>query len=60
MVDTHRHTYLFLVDGNPVCGCEPLVSLDVIDPVLEVSVTFCEIHLKKTPMHFPNFFLTAE
>lgn len=38
---THRHTYLFLVDGNPVGGCEPFVSLDVVDPVLEVPKTFC-------------------
>lgn len=47
--DTQTDIHLLLVDGDPVGGCKPLVSLDVVDPVLEISVTFCEIHLKITP-----------
>ena len=32
--------YLFLVDGDPVGGCVPLVVLDVVDAVLQVAVAF--------------------
>lgn len=41
----HTHTYLLLIDGDPVGGGKPLVSLDVIDSVLEVPVAFREVHL---------------
>lgn len=50
----HTHSYLFLVDGNPVSSCEPLVSLYVVDPVLEIPVTFCEIHLRTRTIQVPH------
>ena len=47
--------YLFLVEGDPVSGRKPLVSLDVVDPILKVPETFCEIHLWTMPIRFPHF-----
>jgi len=40
-------TYLFLVDSDPVCAGKPLVSLNVIDTIFEVSVPFGQINLQK-------------
>lgn len=38
---------LSLVDCDPVCCGKPFVALDVIDSVLQVAVTFCQIHLQQ-------------
>ncbi len=42
-------SYLLLVDGDPVRGREPLVALDVVDPVLEVSVPLGQVDLEEVP-----------
>ena len=39
--------HLLLVDGDPVGGGEPLVSLDVGDAVLEVAVPLGQVHLEQ-------------
>ena len=39
--------YLLLVSGNPVCGDEPLVALDVVDAVFEVAVPLCQVDLQQ-------------
>ena len=36
-----------LVDRNPVCALEPLVVLDVVHPVLEVSVPLGQVNLQQ-------------
>uniref|UniRef100_A0A6B0UTZ9 Putative secreted protein n=1 Tax=Ixodes ricinus TaxID=34613 RepID=A0A6B0UTZ9_IXORI len=41
--------HLLLVDGDPVGGGEPLVVLDVVDPVLEVAKALGQVHLKQVP-----------
>lgn len=38
---------LSLVDCDPVCCGKPFVALDVIDSVLQVAVTFGQIHLQQ-------------
>ena len=38
---------LSLVDCDPVCCGEPFVALDVVDAVLQVAVTFGQIHLQQ-------------
>ena len=38
---------LSLVDCDPVCCRKPFVSLDVVDSVLQVAVTFRQIHLQQ-------------
>lgn len=38
---------LSFVDGDPVCCGEPFVALDVVDAVLQVAVTFGQIHLQQ-------------
>ena len=40
-------THLLLVDGDPVCAGEPLMALDVIDTVLEVAISLCQINLQE-------------
>lgn len=42
-------TDLPLIDGDPVCGGEPLVALDVIDAILEIAETFGQVHLEQVP-----------
>ena len=39
--------HLLLVHGDPVCCCKPLVSLDVLHAILEVSIPLGEVHLKE-------------
>lgn len=41
-----RGAHLPLVDGNPVSCGKPLVVLDVIDPILEVSKALGKVHLQ--------------
>ena len=38
---------LSLVDCDPVCCGKPFVALDVIDSILQVAITFCQIHLQQ-------------
>ena len=39
--------HLLLVDGDPVCGSKPLVTLYIIDTIFQISKTFCEVNLKE-------------
>ena len=50
--------YLFLVYGDEICRGKPFVTSYVVDAVLEVAVTFREIHLKQVAQEFLQ--LTAE
>lgn len=40
------HTYLPLIDGNPVGGRKPFVVFDVVDTIFQVAIAFGEIHLE--------------
>lgn len=42
-------TDLPLIDGDPVGGGEPLVTLDVVDAVLEVAEALGQVHLEQVP-----------
>lgn len=42
-------THLSLVDGDAISCGKPLVVLDIVDPILEVSRTFGEVHLQEVP-----------
>jgi hypothetical protein len=41
--------YLLLVDSNPVHRPEPLVALDVVDTVLQISESLRNVNLKQVP-----------
>ena len=38
---------LFLVDGYPICSGIPLVAFDVIDTILQIPVTLCQVNLQQ-------------
>lgn len=44
-----RSFHLSLVDGDAISCGKPLVVLDIVDPILEVSRTFGEVHLQEVP-----------
>lgn len=44
-----NNTNLSLIDGNPVCCGEPLVILYVIDTILQVPKSLCQVNLKQVP-----------
>ena len=43
--------YLLLIHSDPFCGGEPFVILDVIDSILEVSISLGKVHLKESEMN---------
>lgn len=40
-------SYLSLIDCDPVCCGKPFVTFDVVDAILQIAVTFGQIHLQK-------------
>lgn len=38
---------LSLIDCDPVCCGKPFMALYIIDSVLQVAITFCQIHLQQ-------------
>ena len=44
--NSNSDLHLLLVDGDPVGGDEPLVSLDVVHPVLQVAVALRQVDLQ--------------
>jgi len=50
-----RSFHLLLVNCNPICGREPPVVLDVVDSVLQVTISFGEVDLKEVPKKFFQF-----
>lgn len=44
-----NNTYLFLVDGYPVCGGVPLVTFDVINTIFQIPVALRQINLQQIP-----------
>lgn len=40
-------SHLPLVDGNPISGGKPLVALDIIDSIPEVTKALGQVHLQQ-------------
>lgn len=51
----HAVSCLLLVDGDPVSGRKPLVILDVVDAILQVSKSLGQIYLQKVPQQILQF-----